>query len=248
MDKLNIEKLQIFGIPCYAFGSDLHVIETVRRLLKEGKGGYSMAINAEKLYHQRKNEKLRNAMINSILPVADGAGAVLALKLLHGIKAIKVNLPVLALRAINQINGTLIVYGTTPNRNQKATANIAKNYNQIRLLSSIDGFSDQTIIKNILLDKQPQLALIGLGSPKQEIFIKEMTVSCPHTLFIGCGGALDILSGEVQRAPNFMVDNNLEWLYRLIKQPSRIRRQLVLPAYLIFLLSEWLRCRVNKSY
>jgi N-acetylglucosaminyldiphosphoundecaprenol N-acetyl-beta-D-mannosaminyltransferase len=50
---------------------------------------------------------------------------------------------------------------------------------------------------------------------------------------IGCGGALDILSGTLKRAPQFMIDNNLEWFFRLYKEPWRFRRQLFLPVFVV---------------
>jgi len=60
---------------------------------------------------------------------------------------------------------------------------------------------------------------------------------------IGCGGALDVLAGRARRAPNFMINNNLEWLYRLYKQPSRWKRQLKLVNFLVYLIVEKFRER-----
>ena len=59
-----------------------------------------------------------------------------------------------------------------------------------------------------------------------------------HTFMIGCGGALDVLAGRARRAPDFMVNNNLEWLYRLYKEPSCWRRQLKLVNFIVYLLVE----------
>ena len=63
-----------------------------------------------------------------------------------------------------------------------------------------------------------------MGSPKQELLMEEM--SKLHTaIYQGLGGSFDVYIGKVERAPKWWVKHNLEWAYRLIKQPSRIKRQ-----------------------
>ena len=75
-----------------------------------------------------------------------------------------------------------------------------------------------------------------MGTPMQEKFAMKLAQSGIDTFCVGCGGAFDILAGRLKRAPAFMVNNNLEWLYRLYKEPFRWRRQLVLPLFLMRLL------------
>jgi len=89
--------------------------------------------------------------------------------------------------------------------------------------------------------------MVALGSPRQELFAARLTARVPGILAVGCGGALDILSGEKSRAPAFMVDHGLEWLYRLYKEPARLRRQLVLPLFLARLAVEVVRVRLGLA-
>jgi N-acetylglucosaminyldiphosphoundecaprenol N-acetyl-beta-D-mannosaminyltransferase len=77
----------------------------------------------------------------------------------------------------------------------------------------------------------PNLWLVGLGQPRQEYVIFQNLASLPPCVAIGVGGSIDVWSGTVKRAPAWMRKMHLEWLYRLVRQPSRWRRQLALPRF-----------------
>ncbi len=78
---------------------------------------------------------------------------------------------------------------------------------------------------------QPDIWLVGIGQPRQEQLIYEHLGQLPPCVAIGVGGSIDVWGGTVQRAPAIIRKLNVEWLYRLVKQPSRWRRQLVLPRF-----------------
>ena len=71
-----------------------------------------------------------------------------------------------------------------------------------------------------------------MGSPKQELLMEEIQQKHP-ALYQGLGGSFDVYTGNVERAPRWWVENNMEWTYRLIKQPSRINRQIHLIRFFI---------------
>jgi N-acetylglucosaminyldiphosphoundecaprenol N-acetyl-beta-D-mannosaminyltransferase len=91
------------------------------------------------------------------------------------------------------------------------------------------------IIKQIELFA-PDILLVGLGAPKQELW--NAAYQGRAGIRIGVGGTIDVLSGQVKRAPKFFRDHNLEWLYRLACEPRRIHRQIVLPLYMFQVLRE----------
>ncbi|MBX5436958.1 MAG: WecB/TagA/CpsF family glycosyltransferase [Alicyclobacillaceae bacterium] len=78
---------------------------------------------------------------------------------------------------------------------------------------------------------RPDLWLVGLGQPRQEKLIFQQLGSLPPCVAIGVGGSIDVWGGTVKRAPALLRRMNLEWLYRLVRQPSRWRRQLALPQF-----------------
>lgn len=80
-------------------------------------------------------------------------------------------------------------------------------------------------------DFAPDLWLVGLGQPRQEQFIMDSLASLPPCVAIGVGGSIDVWGGTVKRAPALFQRLNIEWLYRLLRQPSRWKRQLALPRF-----------------
>lgn len=88
-------------------------------------------------------------------------------------------------------------------------------------------------------DFKPDLLLVGLGAPRQEFWIFSHLNSA--TVTIGVGGSFDALAGVNKRAPKWIQDLRLEWLYRLLKQPQRLKRQLVLPRF------AWAVIRASKD-
>lgn len=91
---------------------------------------------------------------------------------------------------------------------------------------------DEGIIKDIN-KKRPDVLLVCMGAPKQERWIAQNKQRLPNCICVGAGGTLDVLAGEVKRAPLFFQKTNMEWLYRAIMQPSRFKRLLVIPKFLL---------------
>lgn len=77
-----------------------------------------------------------------------------------------------------------------------------------------------------------KIVTVAMGSPRQEVFMQDCQITYPQALYMGVGGTYDVFTGHVKRAPLIWQKMGLEWLYRLILQPSRLRRQLRLLKYL----------------
>jgi UDP-N-acetyl-D-mannosaminouronate:lipid I N-acetyl-D-mannosaminouronosyltransferase len=96
-------------------------------------------------------------------------------------------------------------------------------------------FEKQELLTDIT-DKKPDVVFVAMGSPKQELLMQEMLAVHP-ALYQGLGGSFDVYTNKVQRAPQWWIEHNFEWAYRLVKQPSRIRRQIYLVQFLPFIFS-----------
>ena len=83
-----------------------------------------------------------------------------------------------------------------------------------------------------LTAKKPQIVLVAMGPPRQEYWITEHMSELPPAVYMGIGGSLDVISGNLKRAPLWVQKLSLEWLYRVIKQPSRFKRVLALPKFM----------------
>jgi N-acetylglucosaminyldiphosphoundecaprenol N-acetyl-beta-D-mannosaminyltransferase len=101
------------------------------------------------------------------------------------------------------------------------------------IAGSHHGFFDwnKNTISEEIRASEPDIVFVALGFPKQEKWIAENISNFTKGLFIGVGGSIDVLAGEVKRAPEIWQKTNLEWFYRLLKQPSRWRRMLALPQF-----------------
>ncbi len=229
-----MKTLKILGAQCLAVESVEQIKEHISGLIDKGQGGYSIAINAEKIMMYSRSPQMKEVIDNSILPTPDGAGAVLGMKWLHGIRCIKLDLPKTIFELADKKNYRIFIFGSKEDVNKEAVEVLNKKYPGIIIAGRRNGYfdNDEEVV-GLIKNSSPQIVVTALGSPKQELLFRKMTVAMPGTLFIGCGGALDALTGKVKRAPAFFVNNNLEWFYRLIQSPSRIKRQWILPVFVL---------------
>ena len=90
--------------------------------------------------------------------------------------------------------------------------------------------SSDKIIENIN-NASPDFVFVCLGAPKQEKWIYENKDKLNAKVLMGIGGSLDVFAKEAKRAPQIFIKLNIEWLYRLLKNPSRFKRMLALPKF-----------------
>lgn len=126
-------------------------------------------------------------------------------------------------------------YGGSPGIADKAKEFWQNKVPQISIITN-HGFlsqEEQNQWHQTLQEKQPKLILVALGVPRQELWISKHRYLCPNSVWIGVGGSLDIWGGVKNRAPKWLRENNLEWLYRLYKEPWRWRRMVALPKFFL---------------
>lgn len=105
----------------------------------------------------------------------------------------------------------------------------------VNIVGSQDGFftpDQREALFTRIKESGAKLVTVAMGSPRQEILMRDCKASYPDALYMGVGGTYDVFTGQVKRAPKIWQRMGLEWLYRLILQPSRLRRQLRLLKYL----------------
>lgn len=194
--------------------------------------------NPEILYNGINNEVLlANFTSKSSLIIPDGAGVVIASKLLK--KPIKQKIPGIELmdsllEHCEKNNKSIYLLGAKEDILEHCKRNIKLKYPDISICGSHNGYFNLDDCTDILEDinsSKPFALFIAMGSPRQELFtIKYMNnLSC--TLFMGVGGSFDVIAGKVNRAPVWMINYNLEWLYRVSKEPYRIKRLSCIPKF-----------------
>lgn len=129
------------------------------------------------------------------------------------------------LEYLNEEEGKLYLLGASPEVLNKLVKLIENKYTEINLVGCHDGYSfDEEEIKSEILQREPDLCLVALGVPRQEKLINKIYPLANKGIFIGVGGTFDVLSGTKKRAPKIFIQLRLEWLYRITKEPWRLKR------------------------
>ena len=219
-------------------GVKVHPFSSFSQLLSyvKGRKGILVAINAEKILHATEQTR---AIINRNIGYCDGIGAVMALKK-HGYRDV-VKLPgcELWLKIIDSLykeGKTFYLVGSKQEVIEGTVQKLKREFPGIQIINYRNGYIKTEEEKRVLLkdivEKKPDVVFVAMGSPKQELLMEEMFERHP-AIYQGLGGSFDVYTGNVKRAPKWWVDHNLEFAYRLVKQPSRIKRQIHLVRFLL---------------
>lgn len=192
--------------------------------------------NAEIAYEALHDASLRKLLNSADLMLPDGAGVVLASKLLKTPlkeKVAGVDFAAGLLRLLAKNQQSVFLLGAKPGVAETAAEKMVQMTLGLRIAGLHDGyFTDEAPIIAQINESGADVLFVCLGSPKQELFMQRYRQALGVKIMIGLGGSLDAFAGTVKRAPQWMIRMNLEWLYRLIKEPKRFGRMLRLPKYL----------------
>jgi N-acetylglucosaminyldiphosphoundecaprenol N-acetyl-beta-D-mannosaminyltransferase len=194
----------------------------------------------------RKEADFAEAIGTADFRFADGVGIVLASRLTKVPIKSRVrgyDTAVKLFAELNKQNRNASVYflGGAPGVAEAAAKNIVKQYPALRAAGWHDGFfsnGGESKVVNEIKRLKPDILIIGMGMPKQELFAYRHR-TLPVKLTLCLGGSIDIMSGNVKLAPPVMRKLGLEWLHRLIKEPSRAGRMLALPKFALLVLSRF---------
>jgi len=196
-----------------------------------------VAVNAEKILHATEQSR---AIINRNCGYPDGIGAVWALKK-KGFKNVeKIPGCELWLNIVERYNKTKTFYliGGKQETVENTVFKLRQQYSEIDICNFRNGYfkteaEKKALIQDVIKHK-PDIIFVAMGSPKQELLM-ELIQQSHKAVYQGLGGSFDVYTGKVKRAPNWWVNSNLEWAYRMIIQPSRIIRQIHLLRFFVAL-------------
>lgn len=225
----------------YVNGVRVYAPSSRRALIEHAfdRGGVLVAVNAEKIAHA--TEQMRG-IINSNLGYPDGLGAVLGLRKKghgHVVKMAGCELW-LDIVKMHFRNKSFYLVGARSSVIEATVAGLRSEFPGIQILAHRDGYIQndaerRALVKDVIA-KSPDVVFVAMGSPAQEILMQEMREVHP-AVYMGLGGSFDVYTGRVRRAPSWWVNSHLEWLYRLLQEPSRVKRQVHLVGFLVRLYS-----------
>jgi len=235
-------RLQILGVGVDRLTAD-EALQRIGTFIAEGreKGTSHQVVtaNAEIIYRASQNDDMKAVINQAHMVTADGSGVVWASKQLGEPLAERVtgiDLVNSICAASAQRGWKLYILGSAPGVADTAAQNICAKYPGCNIIGTHHGYFDATEEQNILAELRelkPDVLFVALGAPKQEYWIAEHLAQLGIPVGMGIGGSMDVLSGNVKRAPEWMQKLSLEWLYRFLIQPTRFKRMLALPKFML---------------
>jgi N-acetylglucosaminyldiphosphoundecaprenol N-acetyl-beta-D-mannosaminyltransferase len=213
--------------------------------LQQGIGTHVVTMNAE-IVIQANNDPALCAIIHQAdLVTPDGSGIIMALRL-HGVAqprcaGIDLAEDLLRLAGNPEHNYPVFLYGGKPDIVKRAAQKWQTELPNLNIVGVEHGYinaEEQAKLLHQIQTTQPKIILVALGMSRQENWIRDNFHLCPQAVWIGVGGSFDVWSGVKNRAPKYIRNLDLEWLYRIAQEPSRWRRALALPQFAVLAVAE----------
>jgi N-acetylglucosaminyldiphosphoundecaprenol N-acetyl-beta-D-mannosaminyltransferase len=244
MTEVEMSKVDIRGVQFDNVTMN-EAVEICEGFVKDGRQGVVFTPNSEIVQMTLENPEFANIVNSADLIIPDGAGVILASKILKKSLREKVAGIELAERLVSRsgMSGMkFFFYGSSPDAaDGKSVAEAAREkllekYPDAHIVGTAHGYIKEdgmdALIEQINSSGADAL-FVCLGVPKQENWIANNRTRLNPNLIIGLGGSLDVFAGTVKRAPEIFIKLNLEWFYRLIKEPRRIGRMMNIPKFLL---------------
>jgi len=235
---MNNDTTKLFGVKFHK-GDEDDLFKRFLHLLNRSRYSMIFTPNPEIVMMAQKDLEYKDILAEGDLVIPDGIGIIIASRIkklgldkrLPGIEMME-NI----LKYCNNAKKSIYLLGSTEENIEKAAENIQEAYPNLIIAGYHHGYFDESeelkIIDGIN-EVKPDILFVAMGAPKQEKWMYKHRKILNAKVAMGIGGSIDIWSGAVKRAPRFFRAIGLEWLYSLIKHPSRWRRFLTLPKFLL---------------
>ena len=231
-------RVQILGVPVDMVNYE-EALGRLKGFLETERVSLIVTPNSEIVVNAGKNPQLMEAIQQAEMVIPDGVGLVYASKILkYPLEERVTGIDFLgkALEYLAAAGKSVYLFGSKPGIAEKAGARMAEAYPGLKIAGTRNGYFKPEEEEEILEEinrAAPDLLCVALGSPKQELFVLKYRDRLRARAAIGVGGSLDVWSGDLKRAPEFYRKHGLEWLYRLIQEPSRYKRMAALPLFML---------------
>lgn len=210
-------------------------LERIDEIIQENNSAYLVTPNVDHIVQLEKNNELRKAYQNAALILTDGHPLMWISKLYGTPIREKINgadlfFPVCELAA--QKNYSVFFLGAAEGVAEKAAENLMKRYDGLKIAGTYSppyGFEKNNAetekIIRLIRQAKPHILIVALGCPKQELFMYHHCKDLCVPISMGLGASIDFAAGNVKRAPKWMTNHGLEWLYRTIQEPGRLAKR-----------------------
>ncbi|MDK2896412.1 MAG: N-acetylglucosaminyldiphosphoundecaprenol N-acetyl-beta-D-mannosaminyltransferase [Candidatus Atribacteria bacterium] len=228
---LQVTEVELFGyrIVC----SPSQVLNRVEEAIRFKRQLHLVTLNPEMVARQSWDQQFREVLQGAELLVPDGVGVVWAARLLG--KRIPARISGVDLAEALFSEGSrqgwrVFLLGGSELVVERAYQEIKKRFPLLSIVGFHHGyFSEEKTVVEVINSQKPDIVLVGMGCPRQEFWIARFREQFAASVFVGVGGSFDVWSGLKPRAPRLIQKMGLEWLYRVAREPSRLRR--IIPSF-----------------
>lgn len=234
--------VEIMGIPFINTDQKSFITRLTSHIEKKEKA-FVITANPEIVMKAQEDYEFKAITQRATYITADGIGVVKAAQLLNHPLPERVtgyDTMMGLLKEANENSYKIFLLGAQKETLEKACENINKEYPNVEIVGKQDGYFnwEENDIAERIQAASPDLIFVALGVPRQEKWISKNIDSFNSGVFMGVGGSFDVIAGTVERAPEIWQKMNVEWLYRLVKQPSRWKRMLALPKFALIIIGQ----------
>jgi N-acetylglucosaminyldiphosphoundecaprenol N-acetyl-beta-D-mannosaminyltransferase len=234
--EVNLPSVPLHGLRVHRLTMD-ETLDTLDRFIREGTPHHVVTLDASMCVTARDDADLRRIVESAELVTPDSAGVLWACRragreLPERVSGVEIVERLCALSASRGYR--LFFFGAGPGVADDAADRLREKYPGCQIVGTRNGFftpDDETEITARIREARPHILCVALGIPKQEKWIARNREALGVPVLIGVGGTFDVHSGRVKRAPKWMQRLNLEWLYRLAKNPRKIGKVMTLPKF-----------------
>jgi N-acetylglucosaminyldiphosphoundecaprenol N-acetyl-beta-D-mannosaminyltransferase len=219
-------------------------LKAVFDFIESGSPHMIVTADASMIARAQKDDELKSTINEADLVTPDGSGIIKGARIL-GTPLIErvsgVDLAKEMCRMSAEQDFSIYFLGAEPGIAKAAAENLAKTFSGMKIAGTHDGYFKQDCdaeVADLVKSSGAKVLLVAMGIPRQEKFIKRYMHKMGVCVAMGVGGSFDVFSGKVKRAPVWFQNHGLEWLYRLVKDPSKISKVSVLPKFLMMIYRE----------
>lgn len=190
---------------------------------------FVVTANPETFMISEKNEDVRKMLLDKeTVMVPDGIGVLKAGKKIgYNIEERITGIDIAneLLKFGNEQKKSIYLFGSKQEVIDSMKIVIKEQYPNLKLVGTSNGYvTDKDKVFDEIVKLEPDIVLVALGIPLQEMLIYKHLNRFKKGIFVGVGGSFDVMSGMKKRAPKIFIKLNLEWLYRIMKEPKRLKR------------------------
>lgn len=199
------------------------IIEEVKQKIENNQKFSIISINLNKIILANENEEIMKVVKSFDCFIPDGISVVRASNELPD-RITGVDLFEKICKEHEKINASIFLYGAKRDIVEETRKNLLEKYPGINIVGIEDGYikDNERLIEEIN-KSDANIIFIAMGSPKQEKWIYENKDKLKANVFMGVGGGFDVMSGKTKRAPIYIQKMGIEWLYRMLKEPKRLK-------------------------